>query len=321
MTEREPNIYNLNEKLEENEDESGKEVIKLSEERRSVLENKLREYQQRFRRPESDKEDTKHKIIVLKELLESENGILNKEKLYNQIFLKHTYKHEDFCDSLFERAFLVIKEYAETGGKNVVGGTGLEIKENLTEKGEGIESNNDIEKIEKFEDIDTVITEKGSCYKYLPDGTTQRYKKLEEKHYEPQSALVYVPDYKWLEENILGQLEKKYGKLFDGEGDYKQFLLGYIHKKGRKIYIVDQNNNELPTNKEIVDIRKKKEPIFMALGEKLNNKIKIDVFLPVEHLPRKGFFTYDNRKYFDKEKGHYIREKHIGNKVVKIIKK
>ncbi|MBA3064250.1 hypothetical protein FP803_02320, partial [Candidatus Woesearchaeota archaeon] len=36
-------------------------------------------------------------------------------------------------------------------------------------------------------EIDYIETEKGSMYKYLPDGRTQRFKKAEGRYYEPQN--------------------------------------------------------------------------------------------------------------------------------------
>jgi hypothetical protein len=169
----------------------------------------------------------------------------------------------------------------------------------------------------EWDSIDTVITAKGSSYKYLPDGTTQRFKKVENKYYEPQSALVYIPNYEWLKANALTKLEEAFGKQFDGEGDYQQFLLQYIHKKGLKPYIFDKNNLKLETNKEIAEARARGEVIRLALG----TEKEIHFTIPVSHLPKVGFLTYDTKKFYDKGEKGLKRWKHIGNKVVEIIKK
>jgi hypothetical protein len=44
----------------------------------------------------------------------------------------------------------------------------------------------------------------------------------------------------------------------------------------------------------------------------------VDIVIPVTHTPRVGFSTFDTRKYKDEETGEWMRERHLGNKVVKI---
>lgn len=49
-----------------------------------------------------------------------------------------------------------------------------------------------------------IITEKGSVYRYLPDGRTQRYKAITNVLNEPMDVMVFVPPW----ELIKDQYEK-----------------------------------------------------------------------------------------------------------------
>jgi hypothetical protein len=161
-------------------------------------------------------------------------------------------------------------------------------------------------------DVESVVTAKGSTYSYLPDGTTQRIKKVEGKEYPPQSALVYVPDYEWVKKNFRpDKLETIFG---DNPGTYVETLVGYIQGKDKKCYLVDQEGNKLETNQELRD---SKGPIFLTFGDEQNT----DFMIPVTVDPTVGYMTYDSRKYKDNETGEYKRERHLGNPVIKIIAK
>ncbi len=183
-------------------------------------------------------------------------------------------------------------------------------RENKTQETEAI-----VDK--EWDSIDTVITAKGSSYKYLPDGRTQRFKKVENKDYEPQDALVYIPNYKWLKENELTKLEEAFGKKFDGELGYEQFLLRYVHTEVLNMFIFDKNNHKLETNKEIAGARARGDRIRLALG----TEKKIHFAIPVSHLPKLGFSTYSTKKSYNEKEKQEKRQKHIGNEVVEIIKK
>ena len=126
----------------------------------------------------------------------------------------------------------------------------------------------------EWDAIDTVITSKGSSYKYLTDGTTQRFKKVENKYYKPQNALVYIPDYEELKAIGLAKMEEVYGKQFKGEADYNQFLLKHIQTKGYNAYIIDDHCRKLETNKEIAEVRAKKGYIGLALVKKVGENTK-----------------------------------------------
>ena len=45
----------------------------------------------------------------------------------------------------------------------------------------------------------------------------------------------------------------------------------------------------------------------------------MDFLIPVAREPKKGFYTFDTRKY--KENGEHKREKHLGNKIKEIVEK
>jgi len=102
------------------EDEISKIVLPKNKELREKLERKLKEYEVRLKN--ADRERTRigaqNKIAVLKELLD--NGIVEASVLKKRII-----QEEWFDEDRFENAMWVINDYCETGGENVVGGTGL----------------------------------------------------------------------------------------------------------------------------------------------------------------------------------------------------
>lgn len=159
-----------------------------------------------------------------------------------------------------------------------------------------------------LEDVASVETAKGSVYRYLPDGTTQRFKKVEGKEYDPQAALVYVPDYAWVQKNAPPETLAKLG---DNETQYIENLLEYVHWKGRSMYIIDKSGKKLESNQ---DIESAEGPVYLAF---LSDD-KVDFYIPVSHKPKMGYSTFDTRKYYDKENDQWMRDRHLGNKVVKI---
>lgn len=77
---------------------------------------KLIEYKKRY--DEGGRISTQCKVIILSRLLE--NGKVSLE--FSE------FSKEIKCDiALFDRAYWVIKDYCETGGKKVCGGTGLPV--------------------------------------------------------------------------------------------------------------------------------------------------------------------------------------------------
>ncbi len=162
-----------------------------------------------------------------------------------------------------------------------------------------------------LENIEVIRTAKGSEYRYLEDGRTQRYKKVEDKLYDPQSILVFVPDYKWVLENAPAELLKQLG---ENEIQYTESLLDYIRNGEKDCYLLDDQGNKIETT---ADFKKVEGNVYLALGQ----KDKIDLTIPVSLFPRIGYNTYDTRKYKDEVSGQMKRERHLGNKVIDIIKK
>lgn len=163
--------------------------------------------------------------------------------------------------------------------------------------------------LENKDNIDEVITEKGSVYKYLPDGRTQRYKKVEDKNHESQDALVYIPNFEWMKKNASKEnLEKIVGEYNSSSG-FEQELLHYVHDSGKVVQISGISGEPLNTNHEIAAY---KNQIFLNFGE--NGKTHFSI--PVSRKPKVGFNTFDTRTY--KKDGNIWTEKHIGNKVATI---
>jgi hypothetical protein len=166
----------------------------------------------------------------------------------------------------------------------------------------------------EWDDIEMVETGKGSTYRYLPDGTTQRFKKVEGREYEAQQALVYVPPFEWVEKNASTDMLAKIGKE---DYIYEQNLLEYVQnprKDGRKVYIVDATGKRIETNEEIKNAQGQVYLAFLKDG-------KTDFFIPVSHKPVAGYYTFDTREYDDEKTGEHMRERHLGNQVVKIVLK
>lgn len=164
-----------------------------------------------------------------------------------------------------------------------------------------------------WQDLDVIETAKGSTYRYLPDGRTQRFKKVEGREYEPQTALVYVPDFEWVKKNAPTHVLEK----FENRAMYEEVLLEYVrnpHKDGRATYIVDAKGKYVETNKEIWEIKQSGGQIYLAFS-KHNHA---DFLIPVSHKPLLGWMTFDTRTYDDEETGERMRERHLGNPVVKI---
>ena len=101
----------------------------------NALQNKLAEYKARLRAemqadPYKAPElfvDTNYKIAVLERLLTT--GEVSKAALAQEL-----HKRDGFLDEqVFNNAFLVIEDYAKTGGRGVTGGTGLRVENKQVE--------------------------------------------------------------------------------------------------------------------------------------------------------------------------------------------
>ena len=159
-------------------------------------------------------------------------------------------------------------------------------------------------------EIESVVTAKGSVYRYLPDGTTQRYKTVEKKEYNPQTAIVFVPDYETIKKIAPSSFNIDF-VLGDNEAQYEQSLLEKVQGKGSRNYIVNAQGVKLETKEAI---EKETGPIFLTIG----SDEKVDFFLPVSTKPKVGYYTFDTRKYQDLQDGQWKRERHLGNKVTEI---
>ncbi len=155
-----------------------------------------------------------------------------------------------------------------------------------------------------------VTTARGSTYKYLPDGRTQRYKKAIQELNEPQDILVFIPPWDLINEDAL----KIYPEIFQGienQPQYEQLLLKYAQIDGHTMRVVDLNGNELRSNKEISE----KDRVLLAFIDRADPKNTFT--LPISITPKIGYITFDTRKFVDQD-GETKRQRHIGNEVVDI---
>lgn len=158
----------------------------------------------------------------------------------------------------------------------------------------------------EFSDIDYIETARGSRYTYLPNGMTQRYKEAEKSLRNPKDVLVFIPDFK----SIKRDLSKKAIELFGDNGEfYDDIMLEYIHDSDKSVDVVNRAGKPLKTNKAIEEDGGQ---VYIAFG----SKDKIDFYIPVSHLPRIGYMTFDKAHSVG---GGYRR--HIGNEVTKIVLK
>lgn len=95
-------------------------IIRAIEDRSALL-AKLKEYEDRLKKPLSPEKkiDTNYKIAIMKELVEK--GEADTDVLAQRLGIGP----ETIENFMFLEACLVISDYIATGGKKVVGGTGL----------------------------------------------------------------------------------------------------------------------------------------------------------------------------------------------------
>ena len=155
--------------------------------------------------------------------------------------------------------------------------------------------------------IDRIVTEKGSIYRYLPNGKTQRYKKIDDSLQNHQDILVFVPPYDWVKQNSPENVRDKLGR---NEKEYIRMIETYIFVQGKKARIVDSSGKKLASNEEV---RQTEGQVFLALG----TETETDLAIPVSKEAKLEFYAFDTRKF---ENGT-LRESHLGHKVVEIIEK
>ncbi len=172
------------------------------------------------------------------------------------------------------------------------------------------------EKLDQFDkepQIAYFVTEKGSVYRYLKDGRTQRYKKLEDKNYEPQDAIVFVPNYERLKQLYTGNERAFISKFGENELQYNQVLLKFLYEDA-KVYIVDGDTSEiLDTNEEI----KKARRVFLYFIDKKAKSKEPILQLPVSKIPKLGYQPYDTHVFYNSD-GQRVRSRHLGHKIIKI---
>lgn len=160
----------------------------------------------------------------------------------------------------------------------------------------------------RFEDISQVITKKGSIYTYLEDGRTQRFKKATGELHKPQDILVFVPDY----DTLINASKKNITSIIgENEFEYGQYLLEYAQVSPRTCFVINKDGIKIEKNKDA----KNEKLLFLALYDKKSDKV--DFTIPVSHIPRIGYNTFDTRKY--QEGNEWYRDRHLGNKVISII--
>lgn len=155
-----------------------------------------------------------------------------------------------------------------------------------------------------------IVTARGSVYRYLPDGRTQRFKTKTGELNEPQDTLVFIPPF----EMIGAKAAELYPDIFRGIENGLQFdevLLGYAQLHGRTMRVVDENSSELRGNEEVRNAGR----VFVQFIDR--DDPKNSFVLPVSKDPKAGYNTFDTRKFID-EDGELKRERHIGNKVVEV---
>ena len=156
----------------------------------------------------------------------------------------------------------------------------------------------------------SILTAKGSVYRYLPDGRTQRFKQATKEMNEPQDVLVFIPPWDLIAEKA----KKMYPELLGGiENDliFQDILLEFAQLEGRNIRIADENGTQLRTNEAV---QKAKQAYMQCIDRKAPEK-SFDI--PVGKRPAIGWNTLDTRFYKGPD-GRAMQERHIGNAVVKV---
>ena len=179
----------------------------------------------------------------------------------------------------------------------------------VAEEKESLELSPELENQEKPKPSE-VFTERGSVYRYLPDGRTQRFKTATGELHGAQDTLTFIPPYDSIKEQAL----RLYPSVFRGvesTAQYEQLLLEYAQLENRTIRVMDQGSIELATNAEI----EAAERAFLAFIDRDNSGNGFT--LPVSKEPKLGYLTFDTKKYKG-EDGKTYRERHIGNRVIDI---
>ncbi len=71
-----------------------------------------------------------------------------------------------------------------------------------------------------------ITTAKGSVYKYLPDGRTQRFKQATGELNDPQDSIVFIPPWDMIKAPAMKAYPEIFGHI-ENEAQYEQVLLEY----------------------------------------------------------------------------------------------
>ncbi|MEA3342736.1 MAG: hypothetical protein U9Q92_01085 [archaeon] len=164
-------------------------------------------------------------------------------------------------------------------------------------------------------EIRRVTTERDSVYTYLPDGKTMRYKEVADKYSAPQDVIVFVPDYEWVKNNApeKGSPQRFCDKYGCDEAQYQNLLLSYIHDDDKACYVVNKNNKELLSNREVAETEGE---VYLLFVDRSELRPKKSFHIPVAKKPVIGFSAYDMRNFT--QSGTSLVERHLGRKVTRI---
>lgn len=155
-----------------------------------------------------------------------------------------------------------------------------------------------------------ITTARGSLYRYLPDGRTQRFKTVENDLRPPRDILVFIPPWDLIAEKA----QKLYPEIlgaFDDEETFVDYLLNCVHNSGSTVRVIDGKGKSLETNAEVAAA----EQAYLYFADAADSKQVFNV--PVGRRPVVGWTTFDTGKQQDAD-GKWRRHLHIGNKIVSI---
>ncbi len=155
-----------------------------------------------------------------------------------------------------------------------------------------------------------IITAKGSVYKYLPDGRTQRYKTATQELSLPQDVLVFIPPWDSIKERAL----RIRPDIFEGiksESAFEQLILKFAQIDGHNMVVYNGDRKVITSNAEAAMAS---DVLLAFIDAQEANK---SFLLRVSPDPVIGHLTFDTRVFTDEE-GRSMRELHIGNKVTEI---
>lgn len=173
---------------------------------------------------------------------------------------------------------------------------------------------------EQFRDVLEVVTSKGSRYKVLPDGKTQRSKATTGETFEPHDLLVFLPTFDQLKtapDGVLYPGMREVLGRYNNQKDFEQTLLFYVQNKGMqvkpaKFEVVDQKGKVLRNNYEVASAEGR-------INLKVTKGDQVVFVLPLFKKPKLGTVTFDQRFVGNEDGTIRAKEQHIGNVVTEIV--